>query len=123
MHDKFTRYLLDSTGVNPDNLVKSEDHILSKNKIRAIVPTYGAFHNDSVLVYDKTGKRKLDYGTDYCSAGLLQNETMIHGKAISTVILILNPQVSSNVSITYQCLGGDYERNNIGLETLLKHTR
>lgn len=123
MHDRLKRYLLDPSGTNPDNLVRNEDHILSKNKIRAIVPIYGAFYSGSLVLFDKINKRRLNYGTDFCAAGLLQNETMSFGKSISSVVLILNSEVSNNISITYQNLGGEYERNNIGLEALLKLKR
>lgn len=123
MQDKLVRYLLDSTGVNADNLVRDEEHILSKNKIRAAAPLYGAFFSNSVKLFDKINRRFLNYGVDFCTAGLLQNETMIYNQAISSVILVLNNDVSSNILITYQTLGGDFERNTIGLETLLKNDK
>ena len=123
MHDRLKRYLLDPSGTNPDNLVRNEEHILSKNRIRAVVPIYGAFFSDSLVLFDKINKRRLNYGTDFCAAGLLQNETMSFGKSINSVVLILNSEVSNNISITYQNLGGEYERNNAGLEALLNLKR
>ncbi len=123
MHDRLKRYLLDPSGTNPDNLVRNEEHILSKNRIRAVVPIYGAFFSDSLVLFDKINKRRLNYGTDFCAAGLLQNETMSFGKSINSVVLILNSEVSNNISITYQNLGGEYERNIAGLEALLNLKR
>ena len=65
MHDRLKRYLLDPSGTNPDNLVRNEEHILSKNRIRAVVPIYGAFFSDSLVLFDKINKRRLNYGTDF----------------------------------------------------------
>ncbi|MEG3034044.1 MAG: hypothetical protein RR877_00955 [Aurantimicrobium sp.] len=87
------------------------------------MPIYGAFFSDSLVLFDKINKRRLNYGVDFCAAGLLQNETMSFGKSINSVVLILNREVSNNISITYQNLGGDYERNNAGLEAILKLKR
>lgn len=119
MQDKLIRYLLDPSGRNPDNLVRDEKHILSKNKIRAIAPVNGAFFSDSVYIVDSISKRPLSYGEDFCSGGLLQNESLLYGKSISSVILILNPEISNNITIKYQTLGADYQKNNAGLATLL----
>ena len=120
VQDKLTRYLLDPTGKNPDNFVRNESRLLRKNKIRTIIPYYGAFFANSVTVFDVSTKRALNFGEDYCTAGLMQKETLLYGENISSVILITNRQVSDNVTFNYQCLGSNHERNNEALESLLK---
>ena len=120
MHDLLKRYLLDPTGLNPDNLVKNEEHVLSKSLIRVVVPIYGAFHGENISIVDTVNRKQLLHGEDYSFAGLLVDETMEYNKPIYSVILITNKNVGQKVKVTYQVLGGDYERNNKGLESILK---
>jgi len=104
------RLELDITGTNIDNRVINEPHTLSNRPSRAISPNLGPFFAESVRVMD--GSVALDRGRDYQIVELHQEATLLYGKEISSVILILNQNVSSNVLITYQALGGHYSLSN-----------
>jgi hypothetical protein len=122
------RYPLDRTGINPDNLVVGELHMLSSRETRAVAPTYGAFFSDRTLrVYDNSTNQALTRGVHYQCVDLLQEASMMTGKEISMVILILDQTVSNVVRINYQVLGGAFQNDAAGIlnlyETAIKDDR
>ena len=121
------RYPLDPTGTNPDNLVVAEPHTLSTRSVRGIAPIYGPFYSASVVVYDVANNRPLVKGTDYKIVEILQDACLKFGQEIALLILVVNPDVSANVSINYQLLGGLYQNNAAGIvdmyDTVMKDER
>ena len=121
------RYALDPTGRSPNNLVVGEEHTLSENHIRVVVPIYGPVFAESFTLMDLGTRVPLVRGVDYDVAELLQDPTLQFGKEIVQLALIKNPSVTNKISITYQSLGGNYQNNSpsIGtaLETLLTDDR
>ena len=111
MPDLPIRYILDPSGVNPDNLVTNEHHHLDIHLRRVIIPINGAFFENSLLIKDLANNRILSKDIDYNVDQLCREPTMMYGLSIYSVILIINTTVSSNVSINYQCLGGYYQQD------------
>lgn len=107
---------LDVTGVNINNRITNEVHTLSPRPTRSIAPRYGVFYADSVIVMD--GVRTLTRGIDFQIVELHQESTLKYGKELSSVILILDPSVSSAVTITYQALGGYYANDSSTIASL-----
>lgn len=107
----YIRYALDPTGVNPDNFVSGELHTLNDLPVRVIVPRYGPFFTEGLVVYDHLSQRALIKGADYRIPVISQEATLRHGKEIADAILIENQAVASQVRISYQTLGGDYQNN------------
>lgn len=104
--DRLIRYLPDNTGENINNLVKNEKHNLNKEvRNRVIVPYYGAYYTDSLVVTDIFSSRKLERYTDYSCVGLHSQLTKDSGKEVCSFVLIHNDKVSDSVKITYQCYG------------------
>lgn len=97
---------LDITGINPDNFIDSEPHTLSNRPSRSIAPIYGPFFAASVQVRD--GATLLQRGVHYQCVELHQEATLLYGKEICSIILIIDQNVSTNVEIAYQALGGHY---------------
>lgn len=110
-----TRYALDPTGVNTDNLVIGEVKTLSTTAVRAVAPANGPFFVDSLRVYDHGNGTLLNKGVDYEVVDLLQSATLKFGLEIAQVVLITNQSVGSTVRINYQVLGGPYQNNSEGL--------
>lgn len=121
------RYALDPTGLNPDNLVIAEEHQTTANSVRAVAPNSGAFFAESMLVYDSDTNTQLTAGTDYKCVELLQDATLKYGKEICVLLLIINPAVSSSVTITYQAVGGQFQYDGSAIanlyETVIKDNR
>lgn len=107
---------LDITGTNINNKIVDEPHSLSNTSVRAIAPNYGPFFGEGLIVKD--GSTILTRGQDYQIVELHQEATLRYGKEIASVILIINSQVSSNVSITYQALGGHYCYSDVSIANL-----
>jgi hypothetical protein len=107
---------LDTTGVRSDNLITDEPHDLSSRPTRSIAPRHGAFFASSVRLYD--GVRLLTRGIDYQIVELHQEATLRFGKEIASVLLVINPEVSSHVTITYQALGGHYSHSDRAIANL-----
>lgn len=105
------RYDLDKTGLSPNNLIVDEPHVLQAGATRSLAPKYGAFFTESVIVKDADTGITLTRGVDYICVELLQEASIISAKEICYLILIKNVSVSSNVTVTYQVLGGLYTRS------------
>jgi hypothetical protein len=112
------RYPLDATGLNPDNRVVGEIKTLANTQVKAVVPTYGPIYADGLVVVDNLTNIPLVKGIDYSCVQLLQEATLRFGKEIFEVILIKKPDVSSTVRINYQVLGGLFQNNAAGIESL-----
>jgi hypothetical protein len=107
---------LDITGLDISNRIIDEPHSLSGRPTRSIAPRHGAFFGDSLQIHD--GTTLLSRGVDYQIVELHQEATLRFGKEIASVILIINPQVSSNPTVTYQALGGHFALNNNAIANL-----
>jgi hypothetical protein len=112
------RYPLDPTGLNPDNRVVGEVKTLANTQVKAVVPTYGPIYTDGLVVIDTVTNEPLVKNVDYSCVQMLQEATLRFGKEICEVILIKKPDVSSTVRINYQVLGGLFQHNAEGVESL-----
>lgn len=97
---------LDTTGLSVNNRIIDEPHTLSGAMYRSIAPSLGPFFSESLQVRD--GATLLSRGIDYQTVELHQEATLKYGKEISSVILVISPTVNSEVTVTYQALGGHY---------------
>ena len=101
-----TRYIVDLTGVNPNNRVEGELHSLPNKINRSVAPTYGPYYTESLEVYDATTNNKLTRDIHYKCLDVVGLPTAQSGKEICTILVITNPSVGNIVSINYQALGG-----------------
>lgn len=113
-----TRYALDKTGTNRDNLVAGEVHDLSNRAIRAVAPKYGAFFTESFQIWDNVSNTLLVKDVDYTFAELLEDATLTFGKELCFLVLIKNTNVNNQVRINYQVLGGYYQNSAEGVVNL-----
>lgn len=113
MSNPVFRYPLDLTGVNHNNLVSNEMHILPTNvQNRAILPSYGPYYTESLIVKDNVTGDILDKGIHYENLHLLEEATIRTGKEVCEVIIIKDISVSNEIIITYQTIGGLYQRTS-----------
>jgi hypothetical protein len=108
---------LDKTGTNPDNLVLGEPHTLSSRPTRSIAPNHGVFFADS-LVLRSGAKIWNNRGYDYQIVELHQEATLLFGRELCSVVLVLNQEIPSDVTIDYQALGGHYAKNDKAISNL-----
>lgn len=106
------RYPVDLTGVNYNNLVQDELHILVSLPNRAVIPMYAPYFTESVVVRDNITNALLTKGIHYQCLQLVEEATIKTGKEVCEVILITDSNVSNEVRITYQTIGGLYQRTS-----------
>lgn len=106
------RYPLDLTGRNLNNLVVDELHTLTNLAKRAVIPKYSPYFTESLIVRDAVSMNLLQKGIHYDCLQLNDEATIKTGKEICEVILIIDSNVSSTVYITYQTIGGLYQRTS-----------
>lgn len=107
---------LDLTGTNINNRISNEQHTLSNRPTRSLAANFGPFFSESLVVKDSGVD--ISRGVDYQIVELHQEATIKTGKEVSSVILIINSQVSNNVAISYQSIGGAYLYNDTAIANL-----
>lgn len=112
----YQRYMLDPTGTNPDNLVSGEEHVLENLQYRFIVPKHGPFYSESVVVVDAVTNTPLvkttkDVVGQYTIPVISQEATLKMGLEVADAILITDQSVATRVYVSYQTVGGFFQRN------------
>lgn len=102
------RYPLDPTGENPNNAVVGELHTLSNKQNRVVIPTFNPIFSKGLVVYDATTNVQLQRGVDYLCIGFMQEASLKLGQEVVSAIIITNQNISSQVKINYQVVGGLY---------------
>jgi hypothetical protein len=102
------RHELDPTGKSPNNFVDEEPHVLLNRNTRAVVPAYGAYYTESLVITDTATGKVLKKGEQYFPAEYQPLPSGMYGKEICTIIIITDKTVSPNVKISYQCVGSYY---------------
>lgn len=115
------RYELDKTGVNPNNLVQNEPVTLGGTAVRVLIPTYGAFYAESFSITDTATGLALN-NTQFYFSQPAHMPSMMYGKSIYYCAVITDPNVSANVSISYQALGGEGSYSNSALAEQIQRT-
>lgn len=113
-----TRYGLDLTGVNRNNFINKEPYKLSNTKVRALVPMYGPFYTESLVIVDDLTGRVLERETDYVCVELLKDVTATTGKEVCSLILILNQDIGESGTISRQIIGGNYQYDTSSIGSL-----
>lgn len=102
-------YSLDTTGVDINNKITDEVHQLQSKKVRAISPRYSPFFSESISMKDTLTGLPIS-SESYKFFNLQGLASAMYGKEIYNIILITDENISNNVEVTYQTLGGEYTR-------------
>lgn len=108
------RYEFDKSGRNPNNLVSNEQHTTTQRIRKVIVPHYGHFYNDSVILTDLTSGQEVPR-SDYFFEDPSEVIALKTGLAASMVIVVTNSQLGNRFAVTYQAVGGEYTGANVNL--------
>ena len=101
------RFSLDTTGLSPNNLVVNEPHILANARIRAIAPIHASFFKQGVILKITSTNTILNQ-SQYKFYSIQALASAKFSKEIYDIILVTDSAVPSDISVTYQALGGDY---------------
>jgi len=115
------RYPLDPTGISPNNLVQGEVHTLTKRLNRTVVPLYGAFFAESMRIVDQLTQLPLARDLQWYPGELYEVPTALYGKDIYALLVITDVNVSDNVIIQYQAVGGEWGSSETAIAQLLEN--
>ena len=110
------RYPYDPTGRSPDNLVRTERHVVTIDGNNVFFPRYGAYFNDSLVV--KQGEKTLVLNQDYQLSFFWQDATIQVGKPISLGFNFINDKIIGEIQIDYQVVGGEWAGSVEAIEQL-----
>lgn len=114
------RWPLDPTGTSPDNKIVGEIHTLPNRTIRAVALQGGAFYSNpnTLRIVDMATGNAITQA-QYKATELYEFLTGRYGQEICGILLITDTSVSNNISVDYQCVGGDYITNSDAIINLL----
>lgn len=113
-------YPLDLRGDSLQNRIDGEMHTIGRDRWRAFAVNYGFFYSESVTIRDRTNNRVLVQGKDkdfVCLYYLRSvSEISLGKKEVCGVILIVNEDVSTDLEVGYQLVGGHYANYSASIE-------
>jgi hypothetical protein len=113
---------LDPTGKATTNDITGEPQAIGTTPVRAFATNYGAFFASSLSVIDAATGHALT-SSQYFTAIVFDLPTAKYGlpnnDTIVGMVVVTDPTVSANVTISYQALGGGYQTSLAGLATNL----
>ena len=117
-------YPLDLEGTSLRNRIDGELHTIGRDRYRAFAVNFGFFYADSVTVKDRATGRLLERGNDkdyqilYFSKEIT---AMTMGKKeVGGVVLILNPDVGTDLEVGYNLVGGHYANYSAAIEEAIR---
>lgn len=100
----------DVTGLLPDNFIQDEILVTVTGSNRLVIPEYGAFFEQDFELRDADTNDVISKD-DYYFSDLYQEATQESGKAVWNIAIIRNPNINTNLKISYRAFGGPFSRN------------
>ncbi len=114
------KYALDPSGTLVDNRVLNEVHTLELGKsLRAVAPLEGAFFVSSMKIKNVATEKYLTPHLDYYFLELYETLTLKYGKEIAGLVIIRDSTIGGDISLEYQVVGFEYNRNNKATEDII----
>lgn len=104
-----TRYELDRTGINPANRITGEEHIFTPAQTTLLVPKFGYFYKDNLVIRNLYTGLPLTDGQYICTE-YFEKASLTYGKAVYGSILITDDSLSG-IILDYNVLGGENTRS------------
>ena len=107
-------YPLDTTGVNPTNLIEDEIHTLTEINdftYRIIIPTFAPFYLDNLVLEHVSPSNVVTVLTkdvDYVVCLTYESASRSIGKMLYGGLTINTELLNGTIKVTYQTLGGDW---------------
>lgn len=101
-------YELDPRGILDTHKVTETIDLSSNKKIRAIAPSKGVFFTSSVKIKQKDTGYNLRPNIDYVFTEGYESLSLRYNQALAGIILITNPNLTGQLELSYQILGGVY---------------
>lgn len=106
------RYEFDATGVSRDNFIAAETRVILLNRKRRVVAPYcSPYYTESMQIKDNTTGQFLIKGQDWQPVDFHEFAMRYTGKEIASIVVITNPSVSKDITLSYQTVGGPFANN------------
>jgi hypothetical protein len=125
MNPVLTKYPVDLTGRNSNNLVSGEEHLVLRYadvQYPVFALDHGGFYTQGLAVFDKD-LNELVPNHDYIATYAYADASRRVGMEILGAIVILNPLVTDSVYVSAQMVGGDFAFSLTELEDTLAYLR
>ena len=99
-------YAQDLTGVDPNNLVTGEVHVIDPSK-PAIVLNYGPFYAKSVVIVDQN-QNILSIGDNGWVPALMDENASMASSSDVYCFVVINKAGVTSITINYQTIGGEF---------------
>lgn len=122
---KLTILPFDLTGKLASNRIVGEERTLTfaRGKTnRMLAPLYGAYYKDSLEVRTSNGA-PLTLDKDYVTTYYYPDVWELNAKAVCAIIVVTNPNISNNIRISYNALGGPYSFNVDEIKAILDEVK
>lgn len=102
-------YPVDYTGVSPSNALVAETVTLETNNVRAFSPLYAPFFAKNIRIVDAATGQALTHN-QYKLYNLVATASALTapGDDVYSIVVILDQNVSANLLVDYQTVGGAY---------------
>lgn len=121
MANTIFKYPLDLFGTSPDNKVIDEAHSIGSVKGRIFVADYGPFFGSvGLIIKDAANGRELDAVDDYNLVHYYREASNAAGQAVYSAVQIVNPDVSTNILLTCQYVGGEFSFSTYALKQAIE---
>lgn len=108
MTNPIFKYALDITATAVENKVVNEPYSVGAIRARIFVPSGGPFYGNSTELYDAATGRKLIPRVDYRLLHYYEEASDRTLKPVYAAIQIINSEVSENLLLTTQYVGGEF---------------
>lgn len=114
------RYVTDYTGRSPNNFVSNERHTLGPKAgpYHPIAPRSGPYYNNPETLIIYADAKRLTPGVDYFGSNLIAEATALGDGEVCELILLRNQEEGTEISISYQNVGGLWQNHAQGLVDL-----
>lgn len=102
------KYPLDLLGTSPTNKVSDEAHTIGALRGRLFAADYGPFFGSTAVVKDAVSGKELVPVKDYVLVHYYREASLASGQGIYTAVRIINPEVSTQILLTAQMIGGEF---------------
>jgi len=120
MADTIFKYPLDLLGTSIDNKAIDEAHTIGTRVGRIFVTDYGPFFGNSAVIVDAVTGKPLEPVKDYRLIHKYKEATDRAGQAVYAGVQIVNPDVSTEILITCQYVGGEFSYSYYALKQAIE---
>ncbi len=114
------RYPVDYTGVADSNFIENELHTLADGEFRVFSPLYSPFFKKNIAIVDTSTGLLLEPSQYACKTiSAAASKLAGPGNGLYSTVVIIDEEVSNNIAVSYQTVGGHYTTGYEAISTMI----